>query len=163
MTRASTRLSSSVLLAVLLALGLAGALPASAAGNPRATGGGTTEEGGEQSTFVFNAVQHKDGTVTGQLVYHLRTADLTIHLDVDCLAIVGNRATTGGETRKVAGNTAAYPYVVVGAPAVFQVEDNGEGGDAPPDRISDLTYVQPGCQDGPPPDLPIAGNIHLAP
>ena len=94
-------------------------------GNPSATGGGTTEELGEKSTFVFNAVQHKDGTVTGHLVYQFRGADNTIKMDIDCLNIIGTQATMSGTVTKVTGDAPAF--IFEGQKAVFKAQDNGEG------------------------------------
>src|SRR5437867_13098047 len=54
-------------------------------GNSSATGGGTTVELGQKSTFTFNAVQHSDGTVNGHMVYQVRGGDIVIHMDIDCL------------------------------------------------------------------------------
>lgn len=129
---------------------------------PESHGGGTTEEGGQKSTFVFNAIQLKDGTVNGHLVYQFRGGDTSFRMDIDCLNIVGNRAVLSGVVTKVSGNPP--PYVFVGAPAVFQVVDNGEGGSAPPDLISDVFYQAPDCRNySPQPYLPISGNIQVQP
>ena len=131
-------------------------------GNPRATGGGTTEELGEKSTFVFNAVQHKDGTVNGHLIYKLRGADVSIHMDIDCLNIIGNQATMSGTVTKVTGDAPAF--IFEGQRAVFKAQDNGEGGDAAPDLISDLfLFTGATCNNPfPVPYLPIDGNIQVS-
>ena len=65
-------------------------------GNPSVHGGGTAMELGEKSTFSFNAVQEDDGTVEGHLVYHVRGADISFEMDIDCMTITGNRATLSG-------------------------------------------------------------------
>ena len=131
-------------------------------GNPRATGGGTTEELGEKSTFTFNAIQHKDGTVNGHMVYQFRFADLGIHMEIDCLNIIGNQATLSGTVTQVTGD--APSFIFVGQKAVFKVQDNGEGGDAPPDLISDVfLFASATCNvPFPAPYLPIDGNIQVS-
>jgi len=54
-----------------------------AAGNPHANGGGTPIEGGKFSTFVFNAVEHTDGSVVGHLNYKFRSGDISIRMDIN--------------------------------------------------------------------------------
>ncbi len=137
---------------------------ASSAGNPRATGVGTTVEGGEKSTFVFNAIRHKNGTVNGHLVYHFRGGNISIKMDIDCLTIVGNNAIMSGVVTQVNGDSVPG-FIFVGQRGEFQVEDNGEGGDDPPDLISDL-FLFPGANCGlttGAPYLPIDGNIQVQP
>jgi hypothetical protein len=138
------------------------AVAAQASGNPSATGGGTTQELGETSTFTFNAVQRPDGSVTGHLVYQFRGADLTIHMDIDCLSISGNIARLSGEVTHVQGDPPSY--IFVGQDAEFTVQDNGEGGQAPPDLFSDVSlFTGASCTDGfaPGPYLPTSGNIQV--
>jgi hypothetical protein len=151
----------SVVLAVLIGLTVF-ATAALASGNPRATGGGTTVELGEKSTFTFNAVQRPNGTVAGHMVYHFRGADNTIHMDIDCLSIAGDSAKLSGVVTHVQGE--APPFIFVGQDAVFTVVDSGEGGDAPPDLISDVfLFTGASCNDPftPDPYLPIQGNIQV--
>ena len=88
-----------------------------------ATGSGHVQLGGELRTFSFNAVQRSDGSVTGQAQLQARLADNTTHVEIDCLNVVGNVAIVSG----------TLPSGVTGA---FAVEDNGEGGNAAPDRIT---------------------------
>jgi hypothetical protein len=135
---------------------------AASSGNPRATGGGTTVELGEKSTFTFNAIQHNDGTVNGHLVYNLRGSDISIKMDIDCLNIIGNQATLSGTVTQVTGT--APSFIFEGQKAVFKVEDNGEGGAAPPDLISDLfLFAGATCNvPFPVPYLPIDGNIQVS-
>jgi hypothetical protein len=138
------------------------AAAAQARGNPSATGGGTTQELGETSTFTFNAVQRPNGSVTGHLVYHIRAADLTIHMDIDCLSISGNTARLSGEVTHLQGDPP--DYVFVGQDAEFTVQDNGEGSQAPPDLFSDVfLFTGATCHDAFPPDpyLPTQGNIQV--
>ncbi|MBK7793017.1 MAG: hypothetical protein IPJ62_11140 [Betaproteobacteria bacterium] len=115
----------------------AGVVPmATAAGNSSATGGGTAEEAGATSTFVFNAVQRKNGNVTGHLVYHVRGWPVTIMMDLDCLIVDGNTAKMSGVVTQVSEE---YPgFIFVGQDAMFMVEDNGQGANSEPDLFSDL-------------------------
>ena len=150
-----------LVLAVLLAVS-AFAAAAQARGNPSATGGGTTEEVGETSTFTFNAVQLLNGNVAGHLVYHFRAADLTIHMDLDCLSIAGSTAKLSGVVTHLQGDPP--PFIFEGQDAVFTVVDNGEGGEAPPDLASDIfLFAGASCDAAftPVAYLPIQGNIQV--
>lgn len=166
--RARRALAPAVLLAVLLAAAVAPAPAVSAGQPPRATGGGTVVEGGERSTVAFNAVQHRDGTVTGHLVYHYRAGDASVRLDVDCLDVASTRAVLGGRVAEVRGDVPSF--ITEGLEAVFQVEDNGEGAGAPPDRVSDLLFLvfdrTGDCHTlapETPPRRPLQGNVDVRP
>jgi hypothetical protein len=149
--------------AAAFALSVVVAPMASAAGNSSATGGGTTEEGGAKSTFVFSAVQQKNGAVTGNLVYHVRAWDLTIMMDLDCLMVVGNAAAISGVVTKVSPEGLG---VYTGEQGLFYVVDNGQGANAAPDLLSDL-YLGPGAScdlgfiPGYDPYIPVSGNIQV--
>ena len=163
MTGEKSRISLSVLVLATLAVVLLYTTPLAAAGNPRATGGGTTVELGEKSTFVFNAVKHSDGTVNGHLVYQFRGGDISIHMTLDCLNIIGgNTAEMAGVVTEVHG--AVIPsFIFVGQHGEFAVTDNGQGNGAPPDLISDLfLFAAADCGGGvATPYLPVDGNIQV--
>ena len=150
----------SAALAVLVAIPVFAA-SAGATGNPRATGGGTTVEVGERSTFTFNAVQTANG-VSGHLLYNVRAADLVIHMDLDCLEVTGDSAKLSGVVTHIQGDPPDFLFV--GQDGVFTVEDNGQGGQSPPDLISDL-FLETGASCTAPftpdPYLPIDGNIQV--
>ena len=151
---------------LLIVLSLITTTTAASPGNARATGGGTTEELGEKSTFVFNAVQQQYGSDNGHLVYQFRGGNIGIKMDLDCLAVStdGQSAIMSGTVRQVNGDNIPG-FIFVGARAEFQVRDNGEGAGAPPDLFSDLIFG-PGasCAPGaPPPYLPVSGNIQVQP
>ncbi len=137
---------------------------AAPAGNPRASGGGTTEEFGEKSTFGFSAIKKNDGTVNGHLVYHFRGGNISIKMDIDCLTIDGNNAIMSGVVTQVDGDNVPA-FIFVGQRAEFQVEDNGEGGDDPPDLFSNINLgPNASCNlIAPLPYLPIDGNIQVQP
>jgi hypothetical protein len=167
MKRRTTTVLALALFAALSISGGSGSTTSAVGGNPHANGGGTTVEGGEKSTFVFNAVQQIDGSVVGHLTYHLRFADVTIHMQNDCLNFTSsNTAVISGTVTMVTGSTSFVP----GAHGVFVVRDNGEGNNANPDLISDV-FIDPNplstinCQNVTTltPYLPIDGNIDVKP
>jgi hypothetical protein len=94
-------------------------------------------------------------------VYQFRFADVGIHMEIDCLNIIGNQATLSGTVTKVTGD--APPFIFEGQKAVFKVQDNGEGSDAPPDLISDVfLFAGATCNvPFPLPYLPVDGNIQV--
>ena len=161
------RAGRNVLLALVLLVVVAVplfAVSAYAAGNPAASGGGTTVELGEKSTFTFNAVQKPNGTVTGHLVYHFRAVDNSFHMDIDCLSIEGNNATLSGVVTHITGKGIVPDFLFVGQHGVFSVTDNGEGADAQPDLISDVTLdPAASCEGGLQLTyLPIDGNVQVS-
>lgn len=84
--------------------------------------------------LAFNAKKYADGTVKGQFEYHqvVEGQSFNFHVDVTCLNVYdGNRAKIGGEIRN-----SNDPTLPPGTFAWFQVFDNGEGANAPPDRSS---------------------------
>lgn len=90
--------------------------------------------GGELRTFSFNAVERSDGSVTGQaqLVNRQGGDAAQVHVEIDCLNVFGSLAIASGAI------TQAFNPDAIGVPAVFAVEDNGEGANAPVDRITPL-------------------------
>jgi hypothetical protein len=135
---------------------------------PSITGGGTTIEGGKVSSFSFNAIKHKDGSVTGKMIYQWREAGVNMQVDIDCLTISGNKARMAGYCTKIYGQGIPADYVTEGAWTSFVVEDNGEGKDANPDNISAIVFY---LGTNPPLPcsnvnafatyLPVSGNIQI--
>jgi hypothetical protein len=167
--RFSKRVLAGMAVTAACALSAAVVPIATAAGNSSATGGGTAEEAGALSTFVFNAVKKSDGTVQGHLVYQVRAFPVTIMIDLDCLVVEGNVATMSGVITKVSEE---FPgFIFVGQQGAFQVVDNGQGVHAAPDLYSDL-FLGPGPS-GPnvcteyeangnaPAHIPVSGNIQV--
>lgn len=148
MNRRMTVLSLLVLLAAVIATGItrstSAMMPAS---GPSASGHGNLTVGGELRTFSFTAVTHKNGTVTGQAQLNNRAQDTRLHLDIDCLRVVGNTATVSGIVTNTTDPT------LEGFRGIFRVEDNGEGANDPPDRIS-LVFLFP-------PSVPLDCNSNL--
>ena len=167
MNRRTTTVLALALFAALSVFGRSAYTTSAAGGNPHANGGGTTVEGGEKSTFVFNAVRQIDSSVVGHLTYHFRFADVTFHMQNDCLNFISsNTAVISGTVTMVTGST----FFVPGAHGVFVVRDNGEGNNGNPDLISDVV-IDPNplstinCQNFTTltPYLPIDGNIQVQP
>jgi hypothetical protein len=128
-------------------------------GNAHVNGGGTTTEGGEVSTFVFNAVDNGDG-VDGHLNYNFRSGNVDIKADLDCMHITGNRATLSGVVTSLNGDGPFPSWEFVGQRVSFTVEDNGQGKNA--DRISDLFFGSTtSCANHWITYLPIKGNIDI--
>jgi hypothetical protein len=84
--------------------------------------------------LAFNARKYADGSVSGQFEYHqiVEGESFDFNVDVTCRNVYdGNRAKIGG----VIVNS-SDPTLPPGVFAWFQVFDNGEGSNAPPDRSS---------------------------
>lgn len=84
--------------------------------------------------LAFNARKYADGTVSGQFEYHQVALgeSFNFHVDVTCMNVYdGNRAKIGGVI-----TVSNDPTLPPGGYAWFQVFDNGEGADDPPDRSS---------------------------
>ena len=123
-----------------------------------------TQAPGVLRTFSFSARRMPDGTVEGNFVNHNRLGGAVNHGDIDCLRLIPpNGAVLSGPIRKHTNPT------FVGRRTVFRVEDNGEGGDDPPDRVSQLVNLPAGstldCQTLTPVVLlPVeGGNIQVRP
>ena len=142
----------SLIVAVAIALGLATSLVRiSADGNTAlATGSGQIHAGSppELRTFSFTARTDGSGVSSGQWELLNRSLDIRAHGNVDCLSVSGNVATIGGQVTEIDPSTP--PNFVVGNFVVFQVIDNGQGSNAPPDLISLVFFFptgspNPGC------------------
>lgn len=84
--------------------------------------------------LAFNARKYADGNVSGEFEYHqiVEGESFNFHVDVTCMNVYdGNRAKIGGVIRN-----SNDPTLPPGGFAWFQVFDNGEGANAPPDRSS---------------------------
>jgi hypothetical protein len=142
--------SKTVLSGATLAAALAlSAGTASAAGNgivASATGSGHIDVSGNLRTFTFNAGTDSSGVTSGQTEAHCRNAGISWHGTIDCLNVLGNVATMSGVVTDISPVTP--PFFDVGSHILFQVIDNGEGSNPPPDLIS-LTFFfgtpDPGC------------------
>jgi hypothetical protein len=87
-------------------------------------------------TFSFEARKFADGTVTGNAQVKNRATDQTLNIHVDCLNVLGKVAVVSGIAWSATG-----PGNTDGDRAIFAVEDNGQGANAAPDRV---TYAYTG-------------------
>jgi hypothetical protein len=95
-----------------------------------ARGSGHIQFGASQESISFNARQlAPDMTATGHAVIRAITAGVTVHVDVNCLNVIGNYAIVSGIVTKSSDPT------LEGFQAIWAVQDNGEGND-PPDLMS---------------------------
>jgi fermentation-respiration switch protein FrsA (DUF1100 family) len=114
---------------------MASSLTASSRGSSpgsAALGSAHTLSGGEMRTATFDAITHADGSVSGNAEINVHALGVAWHTSIECLTVVGNRAFLGGTVTESSDAT----RVRVGTKSYFWVEDNGEGNDAPPDRVS---------------------------
>ncbi|MGH2674181.1 MAG: hypothetical protein ACRDKA_08045 [Actinomycetota bacterium] len=128
------RIARTVIVPVALAVVIAPGTVA-ASSPERATGSGHIAEG-PRRTFAFAAVQRSDGTVSGQAQLDARGFPARVHMRVTCLRIEGDIAYVSGV------NTNADPDFFEGVWAIFAVQDNGEGGGSPPDRVTEFHPAQ---------------------
>ena|SRR3989442_10422039 len=132
--------------AFMLLAGLFGSAVMAAPPVHQASGGGTVDYAGARNTHAFTARIDADGKVQGQAEFQLRYLDLTIHVEIDCLAVVGNNAWLGGTI------THSSNPALEGEPVLFRVQDNGEGHAAPQDMTSQIVIgpTLPSCTTTPP-------------
>ena len=147
---------------------LALALPAAAAAGVTQSASGQgqlfiqTPDASGARTFSFNAVTQSDGTTVGHAQLVNRFSGTIVHVRIDCLRVIGNIASMSGEV-----TSTNNPTFDTFSEAVFSVQDNGEGANAPPDLISfeffDLPLPGFDCQNQLfPPDMPILnGNVQV--
>jgi hypothetical protein len=113
-----------------------------------ATGSGQIHVLGELRIFTFNAHTDSSGVTTGQTQGFNRSSGTTWHGTLDCLNVVANVATMSGVVTDISPETPPFS-LCRWIPSFFQVIDNGEDSNAPPDLIS-LTFfygtgTNPGC------------------
>ena len=112
------------------------------AGSPDAAGPGA------DANYSILATQRSDGTVTGQYTDQWKDGRGSIHVTVDCLHVVGNRAWVGGV---VTGGTSGD----LGQFILTMVEDNGTGAGDPPDQIAASYYTDGTITCEAAPELPL--------
>ena len=120
---------------------------------------------GAKRTFSFHARVMPDGSVEGEYDNHNRQGGFVNHGDIDCLRFIApNDAVMSGRTQR-----STNPAAPAGTVALFRVEDNGEGADDAPDRVSQLLIFPANstesCQTVTPAILfpLVGGNIQLRP
>ena len=78
---------------VLVAVLAQGAVAADNTVTSSATGSGhMVRPDGSFRSFSFSARKHADGTVDGQMQLNSRGFDVFVHIEIDCLRVVGNVA-----------------------------------------------------------------------
>lgn len=115
------------LLAVLSMTLISGIAHADVTGT-RVTGGGQylfSDRLGA-GTVAVHAIRHNDGTVTGQVEQHYPDIGVSLHGEVNCLFVVGNRAYVSGVITDVQQGL-DNPYYSKGTYFILAIEDNGEG------------------------------------
>ena len=82
--------------------------------------------------LAFNAREYADGRATGVFEYHQLSSRQAsdFNVEVTCMRVYGNRAKIGVVKKS------SDPTIAAGSYAWFQVFDNGEGANAPPDQSS---------------------------
>jgi hypothetical protein len=108
--------------------------PQPAAADPvaqSASGSGQVHLGLPHRNFAFSATKQADGSVTGQAQLKRSDTGTSIHIEIDCLNVLGNIAVMSGVI--TATNS---PVLAIGDDELFAVRDNGQGPDAPTDEIT---------------------------
>lgn len=104
-----------------------------------AHGNGSVEFEGKVSNFSFSAQRQRDGSVKGNLVIHQRSEtnpenNISAHMRIDCLTIVGNTATIQGIITQADPEFIILPdntrFDLIGAAASMTVYDGGNGNNA---------------------------------
>jgi hypothetical protein len=86
--------------------------------------------------FAFTVVKYSDGSVRGEAQVRNPVLGTLRHFELDCLSIRnGNLAIASGTV------TSAENPALVGAPAIFAVQDNGQGANSEPDQVSEGVYL----------------------
>jgi hypothetical protein len=88
--------------------------------------------GHTDANFSLVAVQHGDGSVTGQWTDQFGQGQGGIHVQINCLSVQGNEAWVSGIISS--GNSAGVD--LTGLPVITRVQDNGKSANDPPDAIS---------------------------
>ena len=86
--------------------------------------------------FAFTVLKYSDGSVQGEAQVRNPALGTLRHFQLDCLSIRnGNLAIASGTV------TSAENPALIGAPAIFAVQDNGQGANSEPDQVSDGVYL----------------------
>jgi len=129
---------------VLVAVLAQGAVAADNTVTSSATGSGhMVRPDGSFRSFSFSARKHADGTVDGQMQLNSRGFDVFVHIEIDCLRVVGNVAYMSGHITQ----SSDLAQGAIGELNRWSVQDNGEPGDAdlvssvPPNPDNDPTQT----------------------
>jgi hypothetical protein len=140
---------------VTVALAIVGALvavTAAAAAGPMARGSGHISFGSSREHVAFTATGQTGHAV---VVDHTVVGTVVFHLDLNCVRVVGNEATLSG----IVTRSSKPELVPLGYEGLFQVRDNGQGGQDPPDLMSPVLLHEVGIG----PDCLIPSEFDLVP
>lgn len=101
-----------------------------AAGNKSVTGTWISQWPYWQQVHELNAIEHRDGTVTGTFSFRILPYTEGVSGNVDCLEVIGNQAYVSG--------IITAPSIWAGYPFMVRVTDNGEGAGAPRDSMTNV-------------------------
>ena len=87
------------------------------------------------ANFSLVAIQHGDGTVTGQWTNQFGQGQGGIHVQINCLFVQGNEAWVSGFISSGNFNGADLS----GLPVITRVQDNGKSANDPPDQSASLS------------------------
>jgi hypothetical protein len=104
------------------------------------------------ANFSLIALQKGDGSISGEWSDQFGQGQGGLHVDVNCLVVVGNQAWLGGIIRH--GSTGQGGVDLSGLPALTRVVDNGKSANDAPDAIS-FTFIGLAVQCGAQPNLPL--------
>ena len=113
-----------------------------------ATGSGHMVRNGFYRTFSFTAQKHVDGTSQGQLQLRSPEFGVVVHLAIDCLRVVGNRAHMSGVITYTSNTDEAF----VGERVRTVLERIGQEFEERPHRV--VALVEPTCFDDPEAEMP---------
>jgi hypothetical protein len=93
-------------------------------------------------SFSFRGlgIDQTSDAAKGEFEFHDQNNGLNVHGDVTCLVVMGNQIIAGGVVEQ--SDDAGLP---VGSEVIWFAEDNGEGSNAAPDRV---TRPMPGVRKG---------------
>ena len=127
-------LAAATLIAVLAAGGLVTAQGRVLAS---ATGSGHVTINASLRTFAFTVKRDASGTASGQLELNNRDQGTRSHARLNCLNVVGNTAIISGQINDSTSPAWEDAYVWL------KVVDNGEGSNAPADKLTLVYSVIP--------------------
>jgi hypothetical protein len=109
---------------------------------------------GTDGNLSLSAIELADGTVTGQwqdTVFGRGTPAVGLHVEVDCLEVVGNEAWVSGVITR--------PASLAGLPAITRVRDNGTSANDPADQVS-FTFIGIAATCTDQPNLPLSDLLN---
>jgi hypothetical protein len=106
--------------------------------------------GQTDANFSLVAIEHADGSVSGQWSDQFGQGDGGVHVEVNCLLVVGNQAWISGII--TSGSAGGVDFT--GLPAITRVADLGKSANDPPDAIS-FTFIGVAAPCTAQPNLPL--------